>query len=60
MLKFTQFYNFKNPKSSNKNQRFQTLQLKHLRPEIFLTFSYGFGGFEAHLLLKIFLAKKNM
>ena len=36
------------------------MQLKHLRLEIFLTFSWGFWVFEAHLLTKIFLIKKNV
>ena len=35
-----------------KNQRFEKLQLRHMRLEIFLTFCYGFGFFEVHFLVK--------
>ena len=35
------------------------MKVSHLRLEIFLTFSEGFGVFEAHFLIKIFLLKKT-
>ena len=35
------------------------MQHRHLRLEIFLTFSKGFGGVEAHFLIKSFLIKKT-
>ena len=35
------------------------MQLKHLRLEIFLTFSSVFWDFEAHFLIKIFLIKRR-
>ena len=47
-------------KSSRKNQHFKKLWLRHLRLEIFLTFSWGFWFFEAHFLTTIFLMKKEL
>ena len=38
-------------------KRFLKLQLRHLRLEIFLTFSEGFKVFKSHFLIKIFLKK---
>ena len=36
------------------------MHLRHLIPEIFLTFSWGFLIFGAHFLIKIFLIKKRV
>ena len=35
------------------------MQLRHLRLEIFITFSQSFRVFEAHVLIKVFLIKKE-
>ena len=48
-------------KSCRKNQHPQKLQFRHLRLEIFLTFSESFWVFEAHFLIKrFFFIKKNV